>query len=188
MGALARLNAILLAVVMSPLAVGGDFYECLSPQGVKSYQTKPCETGAQERLRRGETSPKTVSLGGEGTRRTTQVHKAGRNYEGVGSINGQSFRMLVDTGASYVSLGREQALAAGLPTSGRPVRMRTANGVVDGYLTTARTVEFAGHRLNEVAVVVNGSQQPMPQVLLGMSFLDRFDLNLNGTVLSLTPK
>lgn len=182
------LRCAALTLALPTLALAGDFYECVSPQGVKSFQTTPCDKGARENRRRGETPPKTVSLGGEATRQTTQVHKAGRNYVGVGSVNGRSFKMLVDTGASYVSLGREHAVAAGLPASGRPVRMQTANGVVDGYLTVARTVEFAGQRLNDVTVVVNGGNQAMPEVLLGMSFLDRFDLNLNGTVLSLTPK
>ena len=82
-----------------------------------------------------------------------------------GSINGKATQFMVDTGATAVSMGAAQAQQMGLNyTSGRPVRMNTANGQTIGYHVEVRNVD---------AVV---AQQSMPYVLLGNSFLTRFSM------------
>lgn len=166
----------------------GDYHECVSPEGVRSYQLEKCEKGQRQTLIRDEAPATSRRVDSGGQVATTQVARAGSHFVGTGQVNGRPFRMLVDTGASYVSLSRDQAAAAGVALRGMPVTMQTANGAVKGVLTSAETVAFAGHEVRNVPVVVQTEGRPFPGVLLGMSFLRNFDINLNGAVMSLTRK
>jgi predicted aspartyl protease len=66
--------------------------------------------------------------------------------------------------------------------------MQTANGVVRGLLSTASSVSFAGHEVKNIPVVVQVEGRPFPGILLGMSFLSHFDINMSGSVMSITRK
>lgn len=57
-----------------------------------------------------------------------------------GAVNGVPLRFMVDTGASYVSVGAEFARRAGLP-DGIPGYFSTANGTVEGRIAKNQTVE-----------------------------------------------
>src|SRR5690242_2669748 len=92
-----------------------------------------------------------------------------------GTVNGAQTRFLVDTGASFVSLGVDQAAAAGIPRSSlrftRPVQ--TANGVVMVAPVTLREVRIGQLVMTEVPAAVHDG--PVATALLGMSFLKRLD-------------
>ncbi|MEW6165932.1 MAG: retropepsin-like aspartic protease [Pseudomonadota bacterium] len=183
------MHPLSLIFLLFPLAASADEYrECVSPEGVRSFRVGKCAKGDRETVFRDAAAPVSRRVDGGGQAATTQVARAGSHFVGNGQVNGLPFRMLVDTGASYVSLSRDQALAAGVALSGMPVTMQTANGPVKGVLTRAATVAFAGHEVRDVAVVVQTEGRPYPGVLLGMSFLRNFDISLNGAVMSLTRK
>ncbi len=57
-------------------------------------------------------------------------------------INGQEAAFMVDTGATLTAISAETAKRAGLEPrpGGVPLRMQTANGVVDADLTTVKTL------------------------------------------------
>ena len=59
-------------------------------------------------------------------------------------------------------------------SKGQPVRMNTANGIAQGYRVRLNSVRVGDVEVYDVEAVV--SQQPMPYVLLGNSFLSRFPM------------
>ena len=91
-------------------------------------------------------------------------------------INGKGpFRFMVDTGASSVALGMAEAERIGLAyRSGQPVRIGTANGVVQGWRIKLASVRIGDVEVYEVDAVV--TPQGMPFVLLGNSYLNRFQM------------
>lgn len=175
-----------LLLLASPAWAGG-YYECKLPDGRISFQLVPCSHSAGRFIVDNE-PPVARRVGDAGKSLTTQVAKAGNHFTGTGAINDVPIPMMVDSGASFVSVDRAYALRAGLPASGRPVAMVTANGRVSGYLVHADKVRFAGHEVRNVEVVVQVSGRAYPGALLGMSFLRHFDLNMNGDVLTLHRK
>jgi aspartyl protease family protein len=101
-----------------------------------------------------------------------------------GSINERPVTFMVDTGASYVALSRSDADRLGVDYShGRPVLFSTANGPVRGWLIVIPTMRVGDITVHDVQAGVNDGE--MPFGLLGMSFLNRFDMQRQGTTLVL---
>ena len=99
----------------------------------------------------------------------------GGHFLAQGSINGKAVQFMVDTGATTVAMGAAEAKRMGIDyASGRPVRMSTANGQTLGYLLTLNSVRIGDVEVQNVEAIV--SQQAMPYVLLGNSFLTRFSM------------
>lgn len=178
----------LLLMLLPATCWAGDYFECISPQGVKSYQLEKCDKAARQKTIRDDQPPASYRVDGANQAKTTQVARSGMNYFGTGLVNGRPFRMMVDTGASFVSMSHDQALQSGIPIRGRPMKMQTANGIVQGLLSTAESISFAGHEVKNVQVVIQTEGRPSPDILLGMSYLGHFDMNMNGSVMSLTRK
>jgi aspartyl protease family protein len=102
-----------------------------------------------------------------------------------GAINGLPVRFMVDTGATYVGMSAAQANILGLDfRRGRPVMMQTANGQVMNYLVSLDRVRLGSIELVGVEGVVG--EQDMPFVLLGMSFLNRLQMQRDGSSMTLT--
>jgi aspartyl protease family protein len=107
------------------------------------------------------------------------------HFQANGSINGQSARFLVDTGASLVSIGASDAQRLGLDLehAERGVS-NTANGAVISYRLRLNSVKVGDITLSNVEASV--MPQNMPYVLLGMSFLNRTRMERNGDTMTLT--
>ena len=102
----------------------------------------------------------------------------------TGSINGASMRFLVDTGASTVAMGASDARRAGVdPTRGEKGFAQTANGVAEVSRVRLHSVRVGDIVLNDVEATVHS--QDMPMVLLGMSFLNRMEMQRNGDTMTL---
>lgn len=109
---------------------------------------------------------------------------SGGHFVANGSINGGAVQFLVDTGATTVSLGRAQADRLGLNyRNGRPVRIQTANGVITGHLMTLDRVRIGDVEIGGVEATV--AERDMPVVLLGNSFLSRFQMKRENDTLVL---
>jgi aspartyl protease family protein len=108
----------------------------------------------------------------------------GGHFTTPGLINGRPVQFMVDTGASVVALSEELAQRIGLDyRQGQRVASRTANGVVPGYLVTLNTLRIGDvQSVNVQALVLPAS---MEQVLLGNSFLSRFQMRRDNEVLRL---
>ncbi len=132
--------------------------------------------GVQRTLRIGE-SPVSIKGRPGATDGGVVVLHAGSHghFVSAGQINGQAVQFMVDTGASLVSLSVAEAERIGLNyKAGQVVRMNTANGVSQGWLTKLSSVRLGSVNVYEVDAVV--SSGGMPYVLLGNSFLARFQM------------
>ena len=100
---------------------------------------------------------------------------SGGHFLTQGLINGRTVQLIVDTGATVVSLGVEDAERIGLKyKAGLPTRMVTANGAANGWRIKLDSMRVGDVDVYNVdAVVTSGS---MPFVLLGNSFLTRFQM------------
>lgn len=108
----------------------------------------------------------------------------GGHFFSTGLINGQSVRFVVDTGASQVAIGRGDAERLGLNLrNASPVQVSTANGQAMGYALTLNTVRVQDVEVSNVEAVV--LPMPMPTVLLGNSFLQRFQMKRDNDKLTL---
>jgi aspartyl protease family protein len=108
----------------------------------------------------------------------------GGHYETAGAVNGKSVHFLVDTGATFVAVSRSEATRLGIDfLRGKPSYSMTANGPVRGWSVSLATVRVGSVTVRDVPAVVIDSE--MPSSLLGMSFLNRFDLVQQGATLVL---
>ncbi len=105
-------------------------------------------------------------------------------FHAEGAINGVPVRFMVDTGATFVGMSAREAVRLGIDfQKGRPVMMQTANGRVMNYLIKLDRVRVGDIELNGIEGVVG--EQDMPIVLLGMSFLNRLEMQRDGGSMTL---
>ena len=141
--------------------------------------------GRRQELRLGAAS---VAQGGnagasQGQRIVLQAGSGG-HFHTLGSINGQSVRFLVDTGATAISLSKSDADRMRIRyASGQMVSLQTANGVIAGYVTTLDRVRIGDVEISGVQAVV--AERDMPYALLGNSFLSRFNMKRENETLIL---
>jgi aspartyl protease family protein len=98
----------------------------------------------------------------------------------TGTINGQEAHFLVDTGASLVSVSEAFARKARIG-GGRPITFKTANGDRAGLLVEGVAVTIGPVSVDHVKVGVGLSGGDENAVLLGQSFLSKFDITMNKT-------
>lgn len=121
--------------------------------------------------------------GGGGQRIVLTADPTG-HFVPQGQINGKTVQFLLDTGATTVALGAADAKRINLKYEhGQKVRMNTANGTSTGYLIRLDSVRVGDVVAYDVEAVV--SPQPMPFVLLGNSFLNRFQMQKTNDQLTL---
>lgn len=111
----------------------------------------------------------------------------GGHFVTEGAINGQAVRFMVDTGATLVALSRTEAQRLGLDLKGaKLVQTQTAGGVANAQMLPLQRVRVGEIELYEVMAVVTDA--PMPFILLGNSFLDRFQWRRENDVMRLVRK
>ena len=116
--------------------------------------------------------------------RTTILADSRGHFYTTGQINGMSVRFLVDTGASSISLSATDARNLGINyRAGTRAQANTANGVISIYLIRLDNVRVGDITLNNVEASV--SEGPHHVALLGMSFLNRTQMNRDGDTLTL---
>ncbi|MDC8770957.1 retropepsin-like aspartic protease family protein [Roseateles albus] len=109
---------------------------------------------------------------------------SGGHFTSIGSINGQSTQFLVDTGATAISISQAEAERIGLNYSaGRRIMTQTANGVVPAHMMQLGSVRIGDVEVRNVEAIVIPGQ--MSHVLLGNSFLTRFQMLRHNDVLTL---
>ncbi len=99
------------------------------------------------------------------------------HFHVAGSVNGQSVRFMVDTGASLVVVTDALAQRAGLD-GGQVTQFRTANGVRSGRVVKAQSVAVRSFVVTGVSVGVGYSGDSFDDALLGQNFLQHFEVQL----------
>lgn len=141
--------------------------------------------GQSQTLRVGEAP---VSLGrvkaDPGAQRIVLTADAQGHFMPPGQINGRQVQFMVDTGASQVIMSESDAARINLNYQlGQKVRVSTANGDAIGHQIRLDSVRIGGAQVYDVAAIV--LPQPMPFVLLGNSFLTRFQMQRTNDQLTL---
>lgn len=152
-----------------------------SHKGVKLHSTDGDTAvvevaGRRQTLRVGE-APANVGAGAGavGGDKIVLTASSGGHFLKQGQINGKSVELMVDTGATSVGIGIEDAKRLGLNyQAGQPVRVSTANGTVLGWRIKLASVRVGDVEIFDVDGVVSSGS--MPYVLLGNSFLTRFQM------------
>jgi len=165
------------------LAVGA------SAQGVKLLSVSETQAvvevdGKRQTLRLGEAA---VSFG-QGASAGGNVVSLSSDSRGHfianGQINGRGVRMMVDTGATSIAMGEDEAQRLGIAyKDGQKIGISTANGNTTGYRVKLNSVRIGDVEVFNVDATV--APMPMPYVLLGNSYLTRFQMKRENDTLTL---
>ncbi len=165
-----------------------------SHQGVKVLQAEGDRAvvelaGAKRTLRMGDV-PASVAGGAPAASSGARIvlpAGSGGHFSGQGLINGRPVTMLVDTGATSIAIGMSDANRLGLDyKNGVPIRLMTANGAASGWRVKLSSVRLGDVDVYGVDAVI--TQASMPFVLLGNSFLSRFEMNRSNDQLVLVKR
>lgn len=108
----------------------------------------------------------------------------GGHYTTLGNINGQVTSFLIDTGASSVAISQVEADRLGLRyANGKRIVTQTANGAVPAYMIQLASIRIGEVEVRDVTAIVIPGQ--MNDVLLGNSFLNRFQMRRENDVMTL---
>jgi aspartyl protease family protein len=122
--------------------------------------------------------------GGEESSFTLVADPSGHFFAN-GEIDGTRVRFMVDTGATAVVLSRAQAEQIGIDyESGTPSQSVAVNGVVAGWRVSLDSVRVGNTTERDVVAVVVETNS-LPVALLGMTYLNRFDMQRQGKTLVL---
>jgi aspartyl protease family protein len=167
------------------LIVDGSAPKTVAPgetfNGVKVLSTSGDEAqvevaGKRFSLHVGE-SPASIGSRGDapGGGRIVLTAGSGGHFTTGGRINGQQVQFVIDTGATDVSLSEADATRIGIKyKEGMVGRTSTANGMVSTWRVKLSSVRVGEVEVRDVdATVVPAG---MPYVLLGNSFLTRFQM------------
>ncbi len=113
--------------------------------------------------------------------------QSGGHYMSLGRINGQSVQFMVDTGATIIAMGQQDAERMGLVyRKGEAFRAGTANGAVTGWRVKLDAVSIGDVTVYDVEAAVIPA--PMPHILLGNSFLSRFQMRIENDQLTMVKR
>ena len=164
----------------------------ISPEGVKlisanSKQAVVEDRGKQSSLTLGHSI--STNLSAPRQQRMRIVPDVRGMYRTTGSINGYPVQFMVDTGATLVSMNRQQAKRLGIDyrVEGEPAVSTTASGYSKIYLVNLKRVKIGEIELNNIKAAVHDGNFP-PITLLGMSFLGQLDMLSTGGGLELSRK
>ena len=182
-------KALLVVNGTAPKTVAaGQTHEGVTVISTRGDQAVVEQNGKRSTLRVGEAP---VHMGasqsnGKGNR-IVLVAGSGGHFMTAGQINGKAVQFMVDTGATSIAMGEKDAERAGINfRAGQPVMMSTANGNVRGYRIKLDSVRVGDVEVFGVDAVV--TPQSMPFMLLGNSFLTRFQMLRENDQMTLTKR
>jgi aspartyl protease family protein len=109
------------------------------------------------------------------------------------SINGVTGNLLLDTGATFVSLTATFAEKAKVQIDQESsVRLHTTNGIGDGKQGRAATIQLRTLAAKDVAIVVQSDAKAAygdgVDGLLGMSFLSHFNVSIGTQAIRISSR
>ncbi|TWO72962.1 TIGR02281 family clan AA aspartic protease [Caenimonas sedimenti] len=178
-------KALLIVDGSAPKSLGaGETHQGVKVLSVTGDQAVVEIAGKRVALRVGDAP---ASVGGapvQGGKRIVLAAGTGGHFVTAGQINGKSVQFMVDTGATAVAMTVSEAQRLGIDyRKGTIGQAGTANGVVQIW-----TVKLASVRIGDVEIYdVDAAVVPasMPYVLLGNSFLGRFQMRRDNDTMVL---
>jgi aspartyl protease family protein len=165
-------------------SVGSTVSDNIKLTAVNSSNATLEINGKRQTIAIGEHVNRTVPSGPASV--TLQADGRG-HYMVQGQINGGTVRMLLDTGATMIALSAADALRLGIDyRKGQRGMVNTANGPAPVYRVTLNTVKVGDIELNQVDALVQ--EAGLPFALLGMSFLNRTEMQRQGEQMTLTKR
>ena len=166
----------------------GESHEGVKVLSISGDKVVVEQDGKRSTLRLGE-APVYMGAGKSSGKanRIVLLAGSGGHFTTAGQINGKAVQFMVDTGATSVAMGAQDAERAGVNfKAGQPVMMSTANGNVQGYRIKLDSVRVGDVEVFGVDAVV--TPQTMPYMLLGNSFLTRFQMLRENDQMTLTKR
>jgi len=117
----------------------------------------------------------------DNTRIATLKRNRAGHYIATGVINDYPIELILDTGATHVSVPAKLATKLNLK-KGAPINTITANGTITTYATILDKVQLGDIVLHNVRASLNPYSD---DVLLGMSFLKQLEFTQKGNTLTL---
>jgi aspartyl protease family protein len=180
-------KALLVIDGRAPRALGpGESLGAIQVISVQGEQARITIAGSPATLLLGEAQS---SVAGKarpaGGVQISMASDANGHFMAEGLINGKPARFMVDTGATTMAMSLADAVKLGVDyRKGQPIQVGTANGMATGYALKLHSVRIGDVEVYDVDAVV--TQQRMPFVLLGNSFLNRFQMRRDADVMVLT--
>ena len=163
--------------------VGGDTKLIAVDKRTATFITN----GKQHSLLIGQAAQRSTMAKSDSASVTMQADERG-HFLVFGKVNGgSSLQMLVDTGATMVTIPGVDARRLGIDyKKGRMGKANTANGPVPVYLVKLDSLKVGDVELFQVDALIQ--EEGLPIVLLGMSFLKRLSMVREGQQMVLTKK
>jgi len=172
--------AVIMLAVTSPGAVADTLFKCTGANGRVHYQDHSCAHSDTEVSRtplkyaQDSEKQKYPSWAVPPSAVVNVLADPFNAYRLQGDIDGGSFSMLVDTGATYVAVSPRVAAALRLACESR-ITTSTANGNVEVCTSRVRCIKLGGIVLTAVPVIVVPGLTAA-DVLLGQTALSRLKL------------
>jgi len=161
--------------------------KCKDAQGQTHYQAAPCARSDQA-VSSWATRAMAVAQESGAEPKVKQVlllrQQSNGHYMVDGVVNGKPLNLMVDTGASAISLPRDFAYMANMSCS-EQVKVQTANGSSSACMGIIAKLRVGPFLLRDVpAYIAPNLNQP----LLGMNVLQRFRIEQDNGEMRLTAK
>ena len=166
----------------------GETHQGVKVVSVAADQTVVEVSGKRQTVQLGG-APVSIGGGLGGAQGTSIVLTAGSggHFVASGAVNGRSVQFLVDTGATSVAMGADEARRLGIQfEKGQRMQSSTANGVVAAFRVSLTSVRIQDVEVFNVDATV--LPQSMPYILLGNSFLTRFQMMRENETLTLSKR
>ena len=164
-----------------------------SYKGIKLVSSNTSEAvievaGVRKTLRLNGTTNLSSSIGNSSNSTPSTVTMYVDDYgffRSIGKVNGRSTNFLIDTGANTVVFSSDHAKRLNIEyLDGRKGYASTASGMTVMYGITLKEISVGGISLQNVgAGVIEGGFPEVP--LLGMTFLQRLEMNRSGVTMVL---
>ncbi len=180
-------KALVIVNGSAPKMLGpGDTWQDVKVVSIAGDQAVVEVKGQRQTLRVGD-APASVGAVTTAPGRSSRIVMSagsGGHFMSDGAINGKSVRFMVDTGATAVSMGAAEAERIGLDyKAGTQSSATTANGVVPLWRVRLNSVRVGDVEIYDVEAAV--VPMNMPYILLGNSFLGRFQMKRENDLMVL---
>lgn len=184
MNALNLLLPLSLALIWIGEAQALPLYKCADDKGGIKWTTRAyaagnpqCKAVAEEPVRLKECSNAcSIKL----------FRAADGSFTAYGFIGTAKTKFIVDTGASWVTIGGAKAKAAGVQGV-KAAKFKTAAGTIEGQLSGLTSVAVEGLPVAQLAVAINPDLDNNI-ALLGQNFLRHFKITMQGDVMEISTK